>query len=69
MFLTKNLITQVAERHSNVKDQGQLNFWMDKLELNDPSQFLPKMAQVIDAIVEGDWWIDRDALRENLPVN
>lgn len=69
MFLTKNLITQVAERHSNVKDQGQLNFWMDKLELNDPSQFLPKLAQVIDAIVEGDWWFDKDELRAKLPVN
>ncbi len=69
MFLTKNLITQVAERHSGVKDQGQLNFWMDKLELNDSAQFLPKLAQVIDAIVAGDWWIDREALRANLPVN
>ena len=52
-----------------MKDQGQLNFWMDKLELNDPVQFLPKMAQVIDAIVGGDWWIDRDAIRASLPVN
>ena len=69
MFLTKNMITQVAERHSNIKDQGQLNFWMDKLELNDPEIFLPKLAQVIDAIVAGDWWIDRDALRAKLPVN
>ncbi len=69
MFLTKNLITQVAERHSNVKDQGQLNFWMDKMELNDPADFLPKLAQVIDAIVEGDWWFDRDELRAKLPVN
>ncbi len=69
MFLTKNLITQVAERHSNVTDQGQLNFWMDKLELNDPAQFLPKLAQVIDAIVAEDWWIERDTLRAKLPVN
>lgn len=69
MFLTKNLITQVAERHSNVKDQGQLNFWMDKLELNDPSDYLPKLAQVIDAIVAGDWWFDRDELRAKLLVN
>jgi hypothetical protein len=69
MFLTKNLITQVAERHSGVKDQGQLNFWMDKLELNDPADFLPKLAQVIDAIVAGDWWFDRDELRAKLPVN
>jgi len=42
---------------------------MDKLELNDPAKFLPKLAQVIDAIVAGDWWIDRDALRAKLPVN
>ncbi len=69
MFLTTNLLTQVAERHSNITDQGQLNFWMDKLELNDPNQFLPKLAQVIDAIVEGDWWFDKDELREKLPVN
>ena len=69
MFLTTNLLAKVAERHSNVTDQGQLNFWMDKLEINDPNLFLPKLAQVIDAIVAGDWWLDRDALRANLPVN
>lgn len=69
MFLTANLLTQVAERHSNITDQGQLNFWMDKLELNDPGQFLPKLAQVIDAIVEGNWWFDKDELRAKLPVN
>ena len=69
MFLTTNLIAQVAERHSNVTDQGQLNFWMDKLELNDPAKFLPKLSQVIDAIVAGDWWFDRDELRARLPVN
>ena len=69
MFLTTNLLAKVAERHSNVTDQGQLNFWMDKLELNDPSLFLPKLAQVIDAIVAGDWWFDKDLLRAKLPVN
>lgn len=69
MFLTTNLIAQVAERHSNVKDQSQLNFWMDKLELNDPNRFLPKLAQVIDAIVADNWWFDKDRLRSELPVN
>ena len=69
MFLTTNLIAQVAERHSNVKDQGQLNFWMDKLELNDPQLFLPKLAQVIDALVAENWWFDKDELRAKLPVN
>lgn len=69
MFLTTNLISKVAERHSNIKDQGQLNFWMDKLELNDPAVFLPRMSKVIEALVNENWWYDRDALRAELPVN
>ena len=69
MFLTTNMIAKVAERHSNVTDQGQLNFWMDKLELKDPQLFLPKLAQVIDAIVAENWWFDKDELRAKLPVN
>ncbi len=69
MFLTTNMIAQVAERHSDVKDQTQLNFWMDKLELNDPNKFLPKLSQVIDAIVAENWWFDKDELRSKLPIN
>ncbi len=69
MFLTTNMIAQVAERHSNVKDQSQLNFWMDKLELNDPQLFLPKLAQVIDALVAENWWFDKNKLREKLPLH
>ena len=69
MFLTMNMISKVAERHSNVTDQAQMNFWMDKLELNDPDKFLPRLGQVIEALVAGDWWYDRDALRARLPVN
>ena len=69
MFLTMNMISKVAERHSNVSDQGQMSFWMDKLELNDPDKFLPRLGQVIEALVAGDWWYDRDELRAKLPVN
>lgn len=69
MFLTTNMLSKVAERHSNVKDQGQLNFWMDKLELNDPTVFIPRMGQVVDALVNGNWWYDRDQLRAELPIN
>ena len=69
MFLTMNMISKVAERHSNVTDQGQMDFWMDKLELNDPDKFLPRLGQVIEALVAGDWWYDRDELRARLPVN
>ena len=65
-FLADNLIARVAERHSNVRDQAALNKWMDRLELRDPQVFLPRLGQVVDAIVEDKWWFDRDQLRKKL---
>ena len=65
-FLADNLIARVAERHSNVRDQTALNKWMDRLELRDPLVFLPRLGQVVDAIVEDKWWFDRDQLRKKL---
>ncbi len=66
-FLADNLIAMVAKRHSNVHDQNALNKWMDRLELRDPQVFLPRLGQVVDAIVADEWWFDRDELRSKLP--
>ncbi len=68
-FLTRNMITRVAERHGEVKTQEALDAWMARLELNDPKTFLPRMGRVLDIIVMDKWWIDRDKLRDELPVN
>ncbi|HEC04942.1 MAG TPA: hypothetical protein ENI84_01930 [Thiothrix sp.] len=67
MFLTSSLLAKVAERHGNVSDQSQMNGWMMKLELNEPEKFLPRMAQILDAIVDGNWWFDKDELRTRIP--
>jgi hypothetical protein len=66
-FLADNLIAVVAKRHSNVQDQAGLNKWLDRLELRKPEVFLPRMGQVIEAIVGDKWWFDRDVLRSKLP--
>lgn len=63
-FLTRNVLVKVAELHSGVKSQKELDIWRLKLELNDPEKFLPRMALVIGAIVEENWWFDRDELRK-----
>lgn len=68
-FLTRNLIARVAERHSNIHSQEALDAWMTRLEINDPKVFLPRMGRVLDIIVMDKWWIDRETLRANLPVN
>ncbi len=66
-FLVDNLIALVAKRHSHVQDQFTMDLWLDKLELRDPQVFLPRMAQVVDAIVGDKWWFDREVLRGKLP--
>ncbi len=69
MFLTLNMLSKVAERHSQVDSQEKFNIWMQRLELNDPNVFLKRLGMVIDAIVGENWWYDRDKLRAKLPVN
>lgn len=69
MFLTTQIIAQVAKRHSQVNDQDMLEFWMEKLELKDPAVFLPRLAKVLDIIVGDRWWFERDSLRQLIPDN
>lgn len=69
MFLTLNMLSKVAERHSQIDTQEKFNMWMNRLELTDPSVFLKRLGMVVDAIVGENWWYDRDKLRAELPVN
>lgn len=63
-FLTTNVLVKVAELHSGIKSQKELDIWRLKLELTEPEKFLPRMSLVIGAIVEENWWFDRDELRK-----
>jgi hypothetical protein len=69
MFLTAQKLAEVAKRHRGIDDEDGINLWMELLELNDPSELLPRLAKIIDIMVGQHWWIDRDALRARLPVN
>jgi hypothetical protein len=66
-FLTRHLLTKVAQRHSNVQNQEQLDAWMLRLELKDPDVFLPRLSQIINVMVADQWWFDREELRSKLP--
>ena len=66
-FLTDNLIATVAKRHSNVQDQEAMSHWLERLQLRDPQVFIPRMGKVVDTLVGGRWWFDRDELRNKLP--
>jgi hypothetical protein len=69
MMFTNNLLATVARRHSQVESQEAFNFWVEKLELNDPAKFLVRLRNVLDVLVQDNWWFDRDTLRARLPMN
>lgn len=67
-FFTNQLLGQVARRHSNVDEQEVFDFWIERMELDDPSKFIPRLGQILDVLMEKEeWWFDRDVLRDKLP--
>jgi hypothetical protein len=66
-LFTNHMLGTVARRHGDVTKQEQFDYWMEKLELNDPAKFLPRLRNVVDVLVQEDWWIDRDAIWATLP--
>jgi hypothetical protein len=68
-FFAMQLLGEVARRHSGVEDQPQFEAWMKRLELDDPAKFLVRLRNVVDVLVQDDWWFDRVELQSRLPVN
>ncbi len=68
-FYTNQMLATVARRHSDVDDQQAFDAWFRRLELNDPARFLPRMRNVVDVLVQDEWWIDREELQKKLPVH
>ncbi|GMQ91755.1 MAG: hypothetical protein BMS9Abin11_1068 [Gammaproteobacteria bacterium] len=69
VFFTSTLLSTVARRHQDIESQEQFDFWFKKLELDDPAKFLPRLRNVVDVLVQDNWWFDREALQTKLPVH
>ena len=67
MLFTNHMMGSVARRHSDVQKQEQFDFWMEKMELTDPAKFLPRLRNVVDVLVQEDWWIARETIWAKLP--
>lgn len=66
-FLTAQILARVAKRHRGIEGQEMLNTWIDILQLNDPAELLPRLGKMLEVMVDGNWWYDRDTLRARLP--
>jgi len=67
-FFAQQLLGQVARRHSGVESQQQFDLWVERLELNEPDKFLVRLRNVVDVLVQDQWWFDREALQEQIPA-
>ncbi len=67
MFFTQQLLGKVARRHSDVENEQQFKYWIEKLELDQPDKFLVRLRNIVDVLVQDDWWFDRETLQSRLP--
>ena len=67
VFFTNQMMGNVARRHSEVESQDQFDFWINKMELNEPAKFLVRLRNVVDVLVQEDWWFDREQLQAEIP--
>jgi len=68
LLYANQVLATVARRHSGVDGQEAFNKWIEDMELNDPALFLPRLRNVVDVLVQDDWWFDREALQAALPA-
>jgi hypothetical protein len=69
LIYANQVLATVARRHSGVEGQRDFNQWIEDMELNDPARFLPRLRNIVDVLVQDDWWFDREALQAALPVD
>lgn len=67
VFFATQLLGNVARRHSGIETPEEFNLWMERLELKEPEKFLVRLRNVVDVLVQDDWWFDREALQDRLP--
>jgi len=69
LLYANQVLATVARRHSGVDGQAAFDRWIQDMELNDPAKFLPRLRNVVDVLVQDDWWLDRDKLQAALPAD
>jgi ABC-type transporter Mla subunit MlaD len=69
LIYANQVLATVARRHSNVDTQQDFDQWIERMELDDPARFLPRLRNIVDVLVQDDWWFDRAALQAALPAD
>ena len=65
---SRKIYTRLAQALA-LEKQDEFEAWVSRLELDQPEKFLVRLRNVVDVLVQDDWWIDREAVHAELPVN
>lgn len=68
-LFTGSMLARVARRHSNVNTPEEFTAWVQRLELDQPDKFLIRLRNIVDVMVQMDWWFDRDKLSQAIPAD
>ena len=61
------MLTTVGRRHADAHNQAAFDQWIERMELDKPEKFLGRLRNVIDVLVQDQWWFDRDQVQAGLP--
>ncbi len=61
------MLTTVGRRHADAHDQAAFEQWVERMELDNPEKFLVRLRNVIDVLVQDQWWFDRNQIQAGLP--
>lgn len=68
-FFANQMIANVARRHSDITEQSAFDHWVKRMELDDPEKFLVRLRNIVDVLVQDEWWFDRDRVRDDMPTH
>lgn len=60
-------LARVAKRHGNVQSETEFGLWIERLELDIPEKLFVRLRNIIDVLVQTDWWFDRAELQKLIP--
>lgn len=69
LFFAGQLLGSVAHRHGGAKTQSEFDAWMERMGLRQPEHLLARLRLLVEALVQGNWWFDPEALQAQLPLN
>ena len=62
------LTPSLQETATDIRNLGRKAFPIEA-DLGQPDRFLVRLRNIVDVLVQDDWWIDREAIHARLPDN